>query len=870
MPIIRLSPEPIQVDIYAQAAACDDFPVQCTPEGPTEYLGRFALADAKIEAYTRQRLELATESLSDGYYFINSAVASESGVLTSTLQTPVHIQHYLPPQVTLLPISTTLAVGDMLEARALVEEGSYSVTKIDYYLEREANLAGTEGLQIPAGQTKWLGSATRADNWRIRMPVSGSWLGAGWRIKAVAYDEQNVFTSVFSNDELQVVNAGFPHASFINLPEDGVLRGIITLKASTRLALSDGSELRLYLIDDFAKWVELGHFEPGNDAWTYRFDTAKFPNGTYTLLTTVHSVEPAYTTPTTRHVTFDNQLDGYAFTSPPDNAVVRGDVELTTSTELTISQVSGVQFLLQDDQGNIEDLGQAEHIDRNYNLVWNSQLVTDGVYTITAFLQGTDGRYTELNKSIQVINKSPSVRFITSEYGQPQSGQLPVCWQTTGAISRTLRLEFSPDNGLSWLELASSLEASGCYSWDSRQVPDSTNARLRIVESDGYARILALSNAFVLNNTLEPPVLSVLAPVENTQYGQYVRIAWESWSPDSKPVTVDLAYRSAEGLWITLGTSMPGKGNFLWDITNLPSFSTQIRIRAQAAPNSTTSVTRNIQIDPLEPLTIRLFSPKGGERLHDEALVLWNVPQASEKRVSIDLYFSDNAGQTWLPLVEGLEDTSYYQWQLSFLPPGDQYRVKAVAYTTDSRAEAISAGTFAIGSLPAITCHILEPLDGAVLYGYQRIDWLVTTNSYDKRTVSLGIRPVGQTFWDPVIQQTPDDGFYLWNTTPYSDGVYELRLSVYAPGSASPLEQIIRVILNNHANHPPVIQLTSPPFATGSGSMLIRWKAADIDRQPLSATLQFKGPASAWQDIAGIAGTTGVLSLAAKPDYYRA
>ncbi|MHB9034158.1 MAG: hypothetical protein ACYC6L_14050, partial [Anaerolineae bacterium] len=295
---------------------------------------------------------------------------------------------------------------------------------------------------------------------------------------------------------------------------------------------------------------------------------------------------------------------------------------------------------------------------------------------------------------------------------------------------------------------------------------------------------------------------------------------------------------------------MPGKGDFLWDITSLPSFSSQIRIQAQAKSGLSTVILRSVDINPSEPLTIRLFSPKGGERLRDEALILWNVPQASEKQVTIDLYFSDDAGQTWLPLAEELADTSYYQWQLSFLPPGDQYQVKAVAHSSSSNSEAISAGTFTIGALPEYTLKLINPENEAILSGYQRIDWIVTSGSHNPRSVSLECRPVGQQVWDPIVQQSTDDGFFLWNTAPYSDGVYDLRLLVYTSSSVTPLQQTIQVTLVNHSNHPPIVQVTSAQVSSDARNVLIRWDAADIDQQPLTATLQYKDVGGSWHDAA--------------------
>ncbi|MHB9034282.1 MAG: hypothetical protein ACYC6L_14690, partial [Anaerolineae bacterium] len=460
-----------QVDLYAQPAACAAASGRCSAAGQVEYLGRTTLPGAPAGVYTRQILEFPTEALSEGYYYLSVAGVSDSGILSSTLDTPVLIQHYILPHLELFPISTTLAIGDMLEVQASVDEGSSSVNRVDFYLVHDSYLPNTAGLLIPSSQTKWLGSVNRADKWRIRVPVSPAWLGNGWRIKAVAYDEQSLLSSVFSSEQLRVVNSTYPHAKFLNLPSDGVLRGVITLNATTSASLGEGSELRLYLVDEHNQWLELGHFQPGQTSWSSQFDTRVYANGAYTLAAAVHLADASFTTPATRAITLDNPFAGFAVASPTANADVSGEVELEVSSQLTVTQVTGIDFLLQDKIGNILKLGRVSGMDNHYSFLWNSQLVIDGPYTITAQLTTVDDQITELTQSVNVSNRTPSIRFTSSDL-QPQNGWLPVCWQTTGPISKAVRLEYSPDNGARWIELKDNLDASGCYSWDTRLAPD--------------------------------------------------------------------------------------------------------------------------------------------------------------------------------------------------------------------------------------------------------------------------------------------------------------------------------------------------------------------------------------------------------------
>ena len=236
-------------------------------------------------------------------------------------------------------------------------------------------------------------------------------------------------------------------------------------------------------------------------------------------------------------------------------------------------------------------------------------------------------------------------------------------------IASLVSLDYSPDNGARWLPVSSALPEEGCIQWDTTPLPDSTRGRLRLTAVRTYATIRVQSNPFTLNNIIENPIIAFITPRSGNITEPFVRIGWQSWSPDASELLVELSYRVPGAAWQIIDSNLPAEGEYYWEYNGAEPF--ELRAIAQSREGATgLAEVTGLYAMPSVPLSIRLFSPQGGEALR-EALVLWNVVSANEP-VVIDLYFSD--APVWpAPLAEGLSDSGNYVWQLLFAS-GDQYR----------------------------------------------------------------------------------------------------------------------------------------------------------------------------------------------------
>ena len=133
----------------------------------------------------------------------------------------------------------------------------------------------------------------------------------------------------------------------------------------------------------------------------------------------------------------------------------------------------------------------------------------------------------------------------------------------------------------------------------------------------------------------------------------------------------------------------------------------------------------------------------------------------------------------WIPLAEGLDNTGFYRWQVSFFPVGWAYR-SARGRARSVLCQQVTKGmpVFSIGSAQQPRLAMSYPRADDVLSGLALVSW----NSYDPEASALraylDVRQAGTDSWRTLAEGVPDDGVFPWDTTLAADGRYELRLTV--------------------------------------------------------------------------------------------
>jgi|GEM_PF-1305764 len=93
--------------------------------------------------------------------------------------------------------------------------------------------------------------------------------------------------------------------------------------------------------------------------------------------------------------------------------------------------------------------------------------------------------------------------------------------------------------------------------------------------------------------------------------------------------------------------------------------------------------------------TVTVTSPNGGEIFTGTTTVSWNAADKNDDRLSFTVLYSPDGGATWNALATGLT-ASPYAWDVSGLPPGNQYRVKVMATDGFNTGEDVSDGLLTV------------------------------------------------------------------------------------------------------------------------------------------------------------------------------
>src|SRR6266481_6348762 len=138
-----------------------------------------------------------------------------------------------------------------------------------------------------------------------------------------------------------------------------------------------------------------------------------------------------------------------------------------------------------------------------------------------------------------------------------------------------VRIDYSTDNGSTWMTISSATPASaGSYTWTIQNTPAS-QALVRISDVSNSA-LNDLSNAtFVI---LPPPAITVTSPNGGEIWDVLSShaVTWTSVSVSNVKVQYST---DAGGTWTTMASSVPASsGSWQWTVANTPTDQARIRI----------------------------------------------------------------------------------------------------------------------------------------------------------------------------------------------------------------------------------------------------------------------------------------------------
>ena len=366
------------------------------------------------------------------------------------------------------------------------------------------------------------------------------------------------------------------------------------------------------------------------------------------------------------------------------------------------------------------------------------------------------------------------------------------------------------------------------------------------------------------------PTITLSKPIGGQKYSNTVDCEWNATDMDDLPadLVISLQYKSfGTTIWTDFATSLHNTGttdhgNYSWDCRGMDDGDYYIQATVKDLKNavSKANITTPITIDNPDDPAIQIMNPSMGKSYEKSINVTWNATDADAGQTStllISIFFSNNSvSGIWYTLATDHANGGLYIWDISELPNGNDYKIKAVATDTTALAGQSITPAFVINNMFPPVVSLSYPAAGVTATGTKSVYWSAESNRDLSTSLKMNITyslDNGST-WTNIANGEINDGEYSWNTMtcPNSDNCI---LNVSAKDSRQQIGYAISGKFKVFNNHGPVISFVHPTEgATLEGkTAIIQWLAMDQETPAgnLSITLEYKAANPTWAVIEG-------------------
>jgi len=341
----------------------------------------------------------------------------------------------------------------------------------------------------------------------------------------------------------------------------------------------------------------------------------------------------------------------------------------------------------------------------NLNNSWTIKGLADGTYYWS--VQAIDNNFAGSSFSAErIFTVGPQSISLTVPNGSEQwlvgSDQI-ISWSSSNVVN--IKLEYTTDNGSSWIEIVNSLAATvNNFNWS---IPNTPSTQCKVRNSDANnSNVYDISDASF--SIVGIPIISLNVPNggESWAVGSSQSIMWVSENIQD----IKLEFTTNNGIdWLSIVASVPAStGSYTWLIPDLPSDQCKIRISDVTNPNNFDL--SNDVFTIFRVPTITLTEPNGGQIWSANTTHIISWMDNIDENVKIDLY---KGGTYTSTITTSTPSTGSYNWIIpSSQPIGTDYRIR-IASTTDDNIFDLSDTDFAISSVPSLT--LTSPNGGEVM-----------------------------------------------------------------------------------------------------------------------------------------------------------
>jgi hypothetical protein len=274
---------------------------------------------------------------------------------------------------------------------------------------------------------------------------------------------------------------------------------------------------------------------------------------------------------------------------------------------------------------------------------------------------------------------------------------------------------------------------------------------------------------------------TVISPNGGEELTGTVTVEWTAatdiWG---HPITYDVHYSSTSGAdWVLISSGL-SVTSLEWQTDALPKTSGYlIKVIARDGSLSSEDISDgSFTIHPPHSMSIpSVLYPNHGESVFGNVLVEWSlVTDNWGHTVYYDLYYSPDAGTTWIVIVKNLTQTTY-SWDTSGLT-GSEYLVKVEAHDTEANTvEDISDMKFTILPPHALTAATISyPTTSDTISGTVLVTWSGASDNWGHSfAYDLYYTSDGSNF--VLISSDILTTDFSWQTSGLPDGdTYQIKL----------------------------------------------------------------------------------------------
>lgn len=330
-------------------------------------------------------------------------------------------------------------------------------------------------------------------------------------------------------------------------------------------------------------------------------------------------------------------------------------------------------------------------------------------------------------------------------------------WTSTNI--ENVKIEYTTNNGASWVVLTASTPSTGVYSWKNISSNiSSLQCRIRVSDAlDGIPSDVSDENFSIL--TFGVQLIKVTKPNggENWPLGTPQQITWDAAGINN----VKIEYTINNGLnWSIITASTPSTGYYTWtQVPNTPATNCKIRISDASDSSPSDESDQFFTIGPAPSL--KVLEPNGNDTWISgtNKQIRWT----SENVATVKIEYTIDGGATWNVIVNSIQSTGSYTWnnipELNSL----QCRIK-ISDAQFGTPSDISDDNFAIMKPGDQQIKVKAPNGGEIWKAGspQNIIWDAggIANVKIEFTSNNGIN------WTTIVASTPSDGFYTWTQIP--------------------------------------------------------------------------------------------------------